>query len=67
MAQTTPGAAPALTAYLKCITPPEPEILAQQPRETAALPGAAMQITPEQAQFLERSAGLGLPTLFGLG
>ena len=46
------GFDPALYRYLQTMGSPEPEILRQLRQETQALPGAHMQITPEQGQFL---------------
>jgi predicted O-methyltransferase YrrM len=42
----------ALYAYLQTMGSPEPSVLKQLREETQDLPGAAMQITPEQGQFL---------------
>lgn len=46
------GFDPSLYAYLQSISAEESFYLAQLRRETAHLPGAPMQISPEQAQFL---------------
>lgn len=46
------GLTPILHDYLKSVSLREPEILAQLRAETADLPGAQMQISPEQGQFM---------------
>lgn len=46
------GFDPALYAYLQTMGSPEPDILRQLREDTKQLPGAQMQITPEQGQFL---------------
>jgi predicted O-methyltransferase YrrM len=46
------GFDPSLYSYLQSISAEESMYLAQLRRETAHLPGAPMQISPEQAQFL---------------
>jgi predicted O-methyltransferase YrrM len=52
------GFDPHLYSYLQTIASPEPEILRQLREETAHLPGAQMQITPEQGQFLSLMVSL---------
>lgn len=46
------GFDPNFYTYLQTIGGPKPETLRQLREETANLPGAQMQITPEQGQFL---------------
>lgn len=46
------GLSPALYAYLQDHSVREPEILTQLRAETQGLPGAEMQIAPEQGQFM---------------
>ncbi|AIE74713.1 MULTISPECIES: class I SAM-dependent methyltransferase [unclassified Synechocystis] len=52
------GFDPSLYSYLQNISAEESVHLAQLRRETAHLPGASMQITPEQGQFLALLIGL---------
>lgn len=46
------GLSPELYAYLQANSVREPEILAQLREETQTVPGARMQIAPEQGQFM---------------
>lgn len=46
------GLSPALYDYLLAVSLREPELLSELRRETAALPNAGMQISPEQGQFM---------------
>jgi predicted O-methyltransferase YrrM len=46
------GLSPALYDYLLAVSLREPEVLSELRRETAALPNAGMQISPEQGQFM---------------
>lgn len=46
------GLSPALYAYLQDHSVREPEVLTQLRAETQGLPGAEMQIAPEQGQFM---------------
>jgi caffeoyl-CoA O-methyltransferase len=46
------GLGPALYDYLLAVSVREPEVLAELRRETAQLPNAGMQISPEQGQFM---------------
>jgi predicted O-methyltransferase YrrM len=46
------GLSPVLYDYLLAVSLREPELLSQLRRETAALPNAGMQISPEQGQFM---------------
>jgi caffeoyl-CoA O-methyltransferase len=46
------GFDPALYTYLQTMGSPEPDMLRQLREETQHLPGAQMQITPEQGRFL---------------
>src|SRR5579864_3647729 len=43
---------PALAAYLRQVTLREPPVLARLREESASLPNAQMQISPEQGQFM---------------
>ncbi len=52
MSATTIAMTEALYAYLLEATVREPELLARLRRETAALPSAGMQISPEQGQLM---------------
>lgn len=52
MAKGITGFSPKLYAYLQTMGSPEPDMLRQLREETQHLPGAQMQITPEQGQFL---------------
>jgi predicted O-methyltransferase YrrM len=46
------GLSPALYDYLLAVSVREPEVLSDLRRETAELPNAGMQISPEQGQFM---------------
>jgi caffeoyl-CoA O-methyltransferase len=46
------GLSPALYDYLLAVSVREPELLSELRRETAALPNAGMQISPEQGQLM---------------
>jgi predicted O-methyltransferase YrrM len=52
MSKQTLGLAPALADYVRATSLREPEVLRQLRQETADLPMAAMQISPEQGQFM---------------
>jgi predicted O-methyltransferase YrrM len=52
MSATTIAMTKALHGYLLGVTVREPELLARLRRETAALPRAGMQISPEQGQLM---------------
>lgn len=52
MSNRTIGLDDALQAYLLAVSLREPELLAELRRETLAMPEAAMQIAPEQGQFM---------------
>lgn len=52
MANKGTGFDPNLYGYLQTMVSPEPAVLRQLRQETQHLPGAAMQISPEQGQFL---------------
>jgi len=53
MSATTIAMTEALHGYLLGATVREPELLARLRRETAALPNAGMQISPEQGQLMQ--------------
>jgi predicted O-methyltransferase YrrM len=52
MSKQTLGLAPALADYVRSVSLREPDILRQLRQETADLPMAVMQISPEQGQFM---------------
>ncbi|NET01792.1 MAG: SAM-dependent methyltransferase [Sphaerospermopsis sp. SIO1G2] len=52
MIKKTIGLEPNLYNYLLSVSLREPEILTQLRQETSQLPGAIMQISPEQGQFM---------------
>ncbi|MDA0867302.1 MAG: class I SAM-dependent methyltransferase [Cyanobacteria bacterium] len=52
MSKQTLGLAPALADYVRATSLREPDILRQLRQETADLPMAQMQISPEQGQFM---------------
>ncbi len=52
MANTTLGLSDSLSNYIKSISVREPEVLVKLREETGKLPGAIMQIAPEQGQFM---------------
>ncbi|MDI9640147.1 class I SAM-dependent methyltransferase [Geitlerinema splendidum] len=52
MPHKTLGLAPELYEYVLSHSLREPDILKQLREETASLPGAVMQVTPDQGQFL---------------
>lgn len=58
MSQKSLGLEPSLYDYLLAANPPEPDILRQLREETARLPQAMMQITPEQGSFMALLANL---------
>ena len=46
---------PRLAEYIRSVSPKEPEVLERLRAETASLPDAQMQISPEQGQFFRFS------------
>lgn len=52
MSRTQLAMTPELAAYLRSVSVREPELLGRLREETAALPKAHMQISPEQGQFM---------------
>jgi predicted O-methyltransferase YrrM len=52
MSARTLNLSPALYDYLVAVSVREPPVLAELRRETAAMPSAGMQISPEQGQFM---------------
>ncbi len=53
MSNKTLSLSESLNAYLQEVSLREPELLARLRKETSGLPLAAMQITPEQGQFMQ--------------
>ena len=52
MANTTLGLSDNLSSYIKSVSVREPEVLVKLREETTKVPGAIMQIAPEQGQFM---------------
>ncbi len=58
MSKRSIGLSAKLNDYILSVTLREPEVLRQLREETAALPGAGMQVAPEQGQFMALMAKL---------
>lgn len=52
MSNRTLGLSDSLSSYIQSVSVQESEVLVKLKEETAKLPGAAMQIAPEQGQFM---------------